>query len=67
MKGLKYAELQSLEASQIEKQIEENQSRLTALSFQKSIGQLENHAQIPVLRRDIARMRTALSARKGAK
>ena len=67
MKGLKYADLQNLEAAQIQKQIEENQSRLTALSFQKTIGQLDNHAQITVLRRDIARMQTALSERKGKK
>ena len=64
MKGIKYAELQNLNETQIEKQIADNRSRLTALSFQKTIGQLDNHEQITVLRRDIARMQTALSARK---
>ena len=64
MKGVKYAELQSLDAAQINKQIDENRARLTALSFQKTIGQLDNHAQIETLRRDIARMKTALAERK---
>ncbi len=64
MKGIKYAELQKLNAAEIEKQIAENHSRLTALSFQRVIGQLDNHAQIQTLRRDIARMQTALGARK---
>ena len=64
MKGIKYAEVQSLNADQLEKQIADNRARLTALAFQKTIGQLDNHAQILTLRRDIARMQTALSAHK---
>jgi large subunit ribosomal protein L29 len=64
MKGIKYAELQDLSPAQIEKQIADNRSRLTALAFQKSIGQLDNHSQIETVRRDIARMQTALSVRK---
>ena len=64
MKGIKYAEVQSLNADQLEKQIADNRARLTALAFQKTIGQLDNHAQILTLRRDIARMQTALRAHK---
>ena len=64
MKGVKYSELQNLEVAQLNKQIDENRARLTALSFQKVIGQLDNHAQIQVLRRDIARMKTTLAERK---
>jgi large subunit ribosomal protein L29 len=64
MKGVKYAELQNLNADQIEKQIGENHARLTALAFQKTVGQLDNHAQIQTLRRDIARMKTSLAERK---
>jgi ribosomal protein L29 len=64
MKGIKYAEVQNLNAAQLEKQIADNRARLTALAFQKTIGQLDNHAQILTLRRDIARMQTALSAHK---
>ena len=64
MKGLKYAELTNLTEAQLQKQIGENRSRLTALTFQKTVGQLDNHAQISTLKRDIARMETALQSRK---
>ena len=64
MKGLKFAELTNLTEVQLKKQIGENHARLTALRFQKTVGQLDNHAQISTLRQDIARMQTALTARK---
>lgn len=64
MKGLKATELQSWTDDQINKQIGENQSRITALNFQKTIGQLENFAQFQTLRRDIARLQTVLSDRR---
>jgi ribosomal protein L29 len=68
MKGIKFSELQNQDAQALERQIAENRARLTALEFQKVIGQLENHAQIPALKREIARMKTALrtaGARQG--
>jgi large subunit ribosomal protein L29 len=64
MKGIQYAELANLNEEQLNKQIAENRARLTALSFQKTIGQLENHAQIKTIKRDIARIETALNGRK---
>jgi|GEM_PF-1986311 large subunit ribosomal protein L29 len=64
MKGLKYASLTNLTDALLQKQIADNRSRMTALKFQKVVGQLENHAQISTLRRDIARMETALRERK---
>jgi large subunit ribosomal protein L29 len=64
MKGTKYAELASLSEEQINKQIADARSRLTALAFQKTVGHLENHAQFETIRRDIARMNTALRAKK---
>jgi ribosomal protein L29 len=64
MKGLKYASLTELPEVQLKKQIGENHARLTALRFQKTVGQLDNHAQIATLRQDIARMHTALTTRK---
>lgn len=63
MKGTKFTELQNQDAQTLERQIAENRARLTALEFQRVIGQLDNHAQIPTLRRDIARMKTALAAK----
>ena len=64
MKGLKYAELKKQDPTQLNRQIAENESRITTLAFQKVIGQLDNHAQIETLRRDIARMKTALRERE---
>ena len=64
MKGLKGAELKGMDSKQMEKQIADNQARLTALEFQKVIAQLDNHAQISTLRKDIARLKTALRQRE---
>ncbi len=64
MKALKYSSLASLPDALLQKQLADNRSRLTALKFQKVVGQLDNHAQISMLRRDIARMATALRVRK---
>ena len=64
MKGIKYASLVELTDDLLKKQIADNRSRLTALKFQKVVGQLDNHAQMTTLRRDIARMETALHDRK---
>ncbi|MDP4200960.1 MAG: 50S ribosomal protein L29 [Bacteroidota bacterium] len=64
MKGTKYAELANLNETEVQKQIADTRSRLVALKFQKTIGQLDNHAQFETLRRDIARMETSLRMRK---
>ena len=64
MKGLKYSELLTQDKAQLNRQIAENEARITTLAFQKVIGQLDNHAQIETLRRDIARMKTALRQRE---
>ena len=66
MKGLKASDIRNWTADQLNKQISDNQARLTALQFQKSIGQLENTAQFVTLRKDIARLKTVLSAQKKA-
>ena len=63
MKGFRYAELKTHDQAHLERLIAENQSRITALAFQKVTGQLDNHAQIETLRRDIARMKTAIRER----
>ena len=60
MKGLKYAELKAQDKANLERQIAENRARITSLAFQKVTGALDNHAQITTLRRDIARMKTAM-------
>jgi large subunit ribosomal protein L29 len=64
MKSTHAAELRGRDNGEITRQIAENQSRLTALSFQKVTGHLENGAQIETLKRDIARMKTVLRERE---
>jgi large subunit ribosomal protein L29 len=64
MKGLKASDIRNWTADQLNKQINDNQARLTALQFQKSIGQLENTAQFVTLRKDIARLKTMLTEQK---
>ena len=64
MKSTHAAELRGRDSGEITRQIAENTSRLTALSFQKVTGHLENSAQIETLRRDIARMKTVLRERE---
>lgn len=66
MKGLKAAEIRTWTEDQLNKQIQDNESRIVALQFQKTIGQLENFAQFETLRRDIARLKTVLSERANA-
>ena len=66
MKGLKASDIRNWTADQLNKQISDNQARLTALQFQKSIGQLENTAQFVTLRKDIARLKTMLTEQKQA-
>lgn len=66
MKGLKASDIKTWTADQLNKQISDNQARITALQFQKSIGQLENTAQFVTLRKDIARLKTMLTEQKKA-
>jgi large subunit ribosomal protein L29 len=64
MKSTHASELRGRENGELKRQIAENISRLTALSFQKVTGHLENSAQIRTLKRDIARIKTVLHERE---
>jgi large subunit ribosomal protein L29 len=64
MKSTHASELRGRDNGELKRQIAENLSRLTALSFQKVTGHLENSAQIRTLKRDIARINTVLRERE---
>ena len=64
MKSTHASELRGRDNGELKRQIAENLSRLTALSFQKVTGHLENSAQIRTLKRDIARIKTVLHERE---
>ena len=64
MKSTHASELRGRDNGELKRQIAENLSRLTALSFQKVTGHLENSAQIRTLKRDIERIKTVLHERE---
>lgn len=63
MKSIQTRELRGHNEKELKKMIAENESRMTALNFQKMTGHLENSAQIKTLRRDNARINTVLNER----
>ena len=64
MKATKTSAFRARDAKELNQQINENLSRMTALNFQKVTGHLDNSAQIRTLRRDNARIKTLLQERK---
>ena len=64
MKATKTSAFRARDAKELNQQISENLSRMTALNFQKVTGHLDNSAQIRTLRRDNARIKTLLQERK---
>jgi large subunit ribosomal protein L29 len=64
MKSIHASDLRGRDTKELNQQIGENISRLTALNFQKVTGHLENSAQINTLKKDIARIKTVLRERE---
>jgi large subunit ribosomal protein L29 len=64
MKSTHASELRGRDNGELNRQIADNLSRLTALNFQKVTGHLENSAQIRTLKQDIARIKTVLHERE---
>ena len=58
-------EVRDLDLNQLESQIKELKHELFNLKLQKTLGQLQNTAQIKKVRRDIARMKTILTEKTG--
>ena len=54
------ASIKSLNAEELQARIKEDELRLKKVSFAHSISPLENPQSIRLLRRDIARVKTAL-------
>lgn len=64
MKATKSKDIRELSIDEMSAQLKKNQSDLVSMKFQKSLGQLESHAAIRVVRRDIARIKTVLRERE---
>lgn len=59
--GKKLQEVRELTPEDIKKKIEESSDELMKLRFRLAGGQLENTAQLKILRRSIAQMKTVLN------
>ncbi|ACZ01730.1 MULTISPECIES: 50S ribosomal protein L29 [Streptobacillus] len=58
-------EVRDLDLNQLESQVKELKHELFNLKLQKTLGQLQNTAQIRKVKRDIARMKTILTEKTG--
>lgn len=61
MKAFEFRKLSDLE---LRKRIQEEEEGLSALKFQKVIGQLQNPMKMGHIKKDIARMKTILRQRE---
>jgi large subunit ribosomal protein L29 len=59
--------LRDLNESDLKARIQEDELRLKKLEFAHAISPLENPMSIRALRKDIARLKTALGQKKGVK
>jgi large subunit ribosomal protein L29 len=64
---MKYSEMQSLSVTDLVKKKKEIASEMFTLKMKNSIGQAGNPLMIRTLRRDIARINTAISTKKTVK
>jgi large subunit ribosomal protein L29 len=61
---MKIFEIQGLPDEELRKRIKDEEENLVHLKFQKATSQLESPIKIRTVRRDIARMKTALRQRE---
>ncbi|MDY0316216.1 MAG: 50S ribosomal protein L29 [Acholeplasmatales bacterium] len=60
---MKASEVRKLSTQDLEKRVEELKIELFNLRFQAAVGQLENTARIPQVRKLIAQMKTIITER----
>lgn len=60
---MKFTELKDLTVDELRKKEKEMRAELFATSMKHKLGQVTNPLQIRTVRRDIARVKTALSAK----
>ncbi|MFP4475898.1 MAG: 50S ribosomal protein L29 [Desulfatibacillaceae bacterium] len=61
---MKVKELLELSREEVEQKLKERVHELFNLRFQHATGQLENTARIPMMKKDIARLKTVLRKRE---
>jgi large subunit ribosomal protein L29 len=61
---VKAAELRDMSPTELEAKLSETKEELFNLRFQNATGQLDNYKRLGELRKDVARIRTALRERE---
>ena len=61
---MKTKEIRKKEKVELEKELLKTQEKLRELRFKAALKQLKNHREIPLLKRDIARILTVLGEQK---
>lgn len=64
---MKFADIKNLSAVDINKKIRESKEKLFEAKMKNSMGQLTNPLTIRAMRREIATLKTALTAKAGGK
>ncbi|MFP4485527.1 MAG: 50S ribosomal protein L29 [Campylobacterales bacterium] len=64
---MKYTEIAELGASELQEKLGEKKKELFELKLKLKTMQLQNTSELRSTRRDIAKLKTAFSAQKGAK
>ena len=62
--AIKSSEIRDLPDNELADRLNETKEELFNLRFQNATGQLDNYARLAELRRDVARLKTALRARE---
>lgn len=60
---MKYADIRELSPEELKKKLRDTRNELVQLRVRKQAGQIEKPSELRELRRDIARLETALKAR----
>lgn len=61
---MKIAELHELSTGELSSKVEAMEKELFKIKFQHGIRQLENTARLPLLKKDIARVKTVINQKK---
>lgn len=62
--AIKPSEIRDLPANELADRLNETKEELFNLRFQNATGQLDNYARLAELRRDVARLKTAIRAQE---
>lgn len=62
---IKFSDIKDKDIKELQTMLKEKKLKLFELRLQLKIGQLTNYSEISVVRKEIARINTAISAKRG--